>query len=61
MMVVDVVSVVAAVELLDRLLDGGKLRWGPARDVLKAGSARAEMMEADGREIWETMGGPRWR
>ena len=54
MMVADVVTVVAAVELLDC----GKLRWGPARDALNAGSARAEMTEADGREIRETMGEP---
>ena len=57
MMVADVVTVVAAVELLDC----GKLRWGPARDALNAGSARAEMTEADGREIRETMGEPRWK
>ena len=61
MMVADVVTVGAVVELLGRLLECGKLRWGPARDVVKAGSARAEMTEADGREVRETMGEPKWR
>ena len=35
MMVADVVIVIAAVELLGRLLECGKLRWGPARDAVK--------------------------
>ena len=61
MMDAGVVTVGAAVELMGRLLDCGKLRWGPARDAVKAGSARAEMMEADGREIRETRAEPRWR
>ena len=30
-------------------------------DALNAGSARAEMTEANGREIRETMGEPRWK
>ena len=60
-MVAGVVTVGATVELLGKLLDCGKLRWGPARDAVKAGSARAKMMEADEREIRETRGKPRWR
>ena len=59
MMVVGVVTVGAAAELLGRLLgrllDCGRLRWGPARDAVKVGSARAEMMEA---EVRETRGVP---
>ena len=61
MMVAGVVTEGASVELLGRLLDCGKLSWEPARDAVKAGSARAEMMEADGKEIRETRGKPKWK
>ena len=54
-----VVFLGAVVELLGGLVGCGKLWWGPARDAVKAGSTRAKM-EAEGREIRETLGGPRW-
>ena len=57
MMVAGVVTMGATVELLDC----GQLRWGPARDAVKAGSTKAKMMEADGRVIIETRGKPRWK
>ena len=53
LMVPGVVTVEAAVELLGKLLECGRFRWGPARGAVKAGSHRAEMMEAGGREISE--------
>ena len=55
-----VVTVGAAAELLSGLVGSGKWRWGPARDAVKAGRARAEMVEAEGRETRETRGEPRW-
>ena len=52
MMIAGVVTMGDVVELL---LDCSRLRCGPARDAEKVGSARAEMMEADG---WEIRGEP---